>query len=52
MLPVVSGVLAQGPFSSFKKPKQVLKFEIPSESEVEGWLKTWSEIRRGGGPPL
>lgn len=46
MLPVLRGVKDNTPFSAASRASRVMKFEIPSESEIERLLKRWSEQRR------
>lgn len=48
MFPVVRGVADGTPFATLKRPAKVLNFEVPSESDVERWMKRWADLRRGG----
>lgn len=49
MLPVMKGVREGTSFAGLAEMKTLDKLEIPSSSEVDRLLKTWSEIRRGEG---
>lgn len=50
MFPVLRGVKEGTPFAAAHRFGKLMKFEIPSETEVERRLKRWSELRRGNSP--
>lgn len=47
MYPVLRGVRDGTPFAN-SKFNRLLKFEIPSDADIERLLKRWSDLRRGG----
>lgn len=47
MFPVLRGVKEGTPFAAASRWTRTLKFEIPSDADVERLLKRWSETRRG-----
>lgn len=47
MFPVLRGVKEGTPFAALSHFARTMKFEIPSDAEVERILKRWSELRRG-----
>lgn len=47
MFPVMKGVREGTPFDIGSDVSVIRDFKIPSLVEVQGWLKKWSEIRRG-----
>lgn len=51
MMPVLRGVKEGTPFTAAGRFTRTMKFEIPSDAEVERLLKRWAEIRRGPGSP-
>lgn len=46
MFPVLRGVKEGTPFAAASHFSRVMKFEIPSDAEIERLLKRWSEFRR------
>lgn len=46
MLPVLKGVVDGTPFANVLKGRKIMGFEIPSDTETDRLLRTWSEIRR------
>lgn len=46
MFPVIRGVKEGSPFANAARFNHLMKFEIPSDAEVERLLKRWTEIRR------
>lgn len=48
MLPVLRGVKEGTPFASVSRFSNLMKFEIPSDADVERLLKRWTDLRRGG----
>ncbi|MBX2988595.1 MAG: thiamine ABC transporter substrate-binding protein [Bdellovibrionaceae bacterium] len=51
MFPVLRGVKEGTPFTAAGRFTRLMKFEIPSDAEVERLLKRWTEIRRGAEAP-
>jgi thiamine transport system substrate-binding protein len=47
MFPVLRGVKEGTPFAAASRFNRTMKFEIPSDAEVERLLKRWAEVRRG-----
>lgn len=48
MFPVLRGVKEGTLFAPASRWSRTLKFEIPSDAEIERLLKRWAEVRRGG----
>lgn len=49
MWPVLRGVKDGTPFANVARQAKTMRFEIPSDAEVERLLKRWTDIRRGEG---
>ncbi len=47
MYPILKSVQAGTPFDNLKSNIKLLPFEVPPSSEVDRYLKKWSELRRG-----
>lgn len=49
MFPVMKGIREKTPFDIGSDVNIVSDFNIPTQAQVEGWLKKWSELRRDVG---